>query len=114
MTGSLRPPTKAASLATHPLVRVVVVLSLLFIFLVGVNGLGDGFKSLGRNFLDAFFTATENPFIGLMVGLLATSLVQSSSVTTSLVVALVAAPENPLPIANAVPMIMGAKTSGRR
>ena len=108
MTGSLRLPTKTASLATHPFVRAVVVLSLLFMFLVGVNGLGDGFKSLGRNFLDAFFTATENPFIGLMVGLLATSLVQSSSVTTSLVVALVAAPENPLPIANAVPMIMGA------
>ena len=33
---------------------------------------------------------------------------QSSSVTTSMVVALVAAPESPLPLANAVPMIMGA------
>jgi sodium-dependent phosphate cotransporter len=43
-----------------------------------------------------------------MVGILATTLVQSSSVTTSLIVALVAAPENPLPLANAVPMIMGA------
>jgi len=109
MTGSSRPPpTTAASFATHPLARVVAVLFLLFVFLVGVNGLGDGFKSLGDNVLDAFFAATENPFIGLMVGLLATSLVQSSSVTTSLVVALVAAPDNPLPIANAVPMIMGA------
>jgi len=43
-----------------------------------------------------------------MVGILATSLVQSSSVTTSMIVALVAAPVNPLPIANAVPMVMGA------
>jgi sodium-dependent phosphate cotransporter len=108
MTGGLKPPTAAASLATHPLTRVVMVLSLLFIFLVGVNGLGDGFKSLGNNVLDAFFTATENPFIGLMIGILTTTLVQSSSVTTSLIVGLVAAPENPLPIANAVPMIMGA------
>jgi sodium-dependent phosphate cotransporter len=108
MTGGLKPPTTAASLATHPLTRVVAVLSLLFMFLVGVNGLGDGFKSLGNNVLDAFFSATENPFIGLMIGILTTTLVQSSSVTTSLIVGLVAAPENPLPIANAVPMIMGA------
>ncbi len=46
--------------------------------------------------------------MALMVGILTTTIVQSSSVTTSLVVGLVAAPENPLPIANAVPMIMGA------
>ena len=81
---------------------------LLFVFLMGVQGLGDGFKLLGRDLLDAFFTATENPFIALMVGILATTLVQSSSVTTVMVVGLVAAPENPLPVANAVPMIMGA------
>ncbi len=108
MTGSLRPPTTASSLVTHPLVRTAAVLFLLFMFLVGVNGLGDGFKSLGNNVLDAFFAATENPFMGLMIGILATTLMQSSSVTTSLIVGLVAAPENALPIANAVPMIMGA------
>jgi len=89
-------------------VRALAVVLLLFVFLLGVNGLGEGFKSLGRGLLDSFFAATENPFMGLMVGLLATTLVQSSSVTTSLIVGLVAAPENPLPIANAVPMIMGA------
>jgi sodium-dependent phosphate cotransporter len=96
------------AVTTHPLVRVLAVVGLLFIFLLGVNGLGDGFKSLGRGLLESFFTATENPFMGLMVGILATTLVQSSSVTTSLIVALVAAPINPLPIANAVPMVMGA------
>lgn len=108
MTGGLKPPTATAAIAAHPLARVVAVFSLLFVFLVGVNGLGDGFKSLGNDVLDVFFTATENPFIGLMIGILATSLMQSSSVTTSLIVGLVAAPENPLPIANAVPMVMGA------
>jgi sodium-dependent phosphate cotransporter len=92
----------------HPFLRVLAVLLLLFVFLLGVNGLGDGFKSLGNDLLDTFFTATRNPFMGLMVGLLATTLVQSSSVTTSLIVGFVAAPDNPLPIANAVPMIMGA------
>ncbi len=101
-------PQPAQSWTTHPLVRAALVLFLLYVFLVGVNGLGGGFKSLGQGLLDSFFAATENPFMGLMVGILATTLVQSSSVTTSLIVGLVAAPENPLPVANAVPMIMGA------
>jgi sodium-dependent phosphate cotransporter len=91
-----------------PVVRVASVLSLLFLFLLGIKGLGEGFELLGGELLETFFQTTENPFIGLMVGLLATTLMQSSSVTTSMVVALVAAPENPLPLANAVPMIMGA------
>jgi sodium-dependent phosphate cotransporter len=97
-----------AGIHHHPFLRVLAVLLLLFVFLLGVNGLGDGFTSLGNDLLDTFFTATRNPFMGLMVGLLATTLVQSSSVTTSLIVGFVAAPDNPLPIANAVPMIMGA------
>lgn len=90
------------------LLRFVGVLVLLYLFLVGVNGLGSGFESLGEGVLDSFFAATENPFMGLMVGILATSLVQSSSVTTSMIVGLVAAPVNPIPVATAVPMIMGA------
>ena len=88
--------------------RVVTVLLLLFVFMVGIKGMGSGFKLLGRDVLDAFFTATENPFVGLVVGILATTLVQSSSVTTSMIVGMVAAPANPLPLANAVPMVMGA------
>jgi sodium-dependent phosphate cotransporter len=92
----------------HPAVRVVLVVALLFFFLVGVNGLGSGFKLLSSDLLESFFGATENPFMGLMVGILATTLVQSSSVTTALIVGLVAAPENPLPVANAIPMVMGA------
>ena len=88
--------------------RLVTVLLLLFGFLIGVKGLGEGFKLLGGDFLELIFSTTENPFIGLVVGILATTIVQSSSVTTSMIVGLVAAPESPLPLANAVPMIMGA------
>jgi sodium-dependent phosphate cotransporter len=87
--------------------KICTILFLLLVFLLGVKGLGNGFKLLGRDLLQAFFTATENPFIALMVGILSTTLVQSSSVSTSMIVGLVAAPENPLPVANAVPMIMG-------
>ena len=91
-----------------PAVRAISVLVLLFAFLLGIKGLGEGFELIGSDVLDSFFTATENPFVGLIVGLLATTVMQSSSVTTAMVVALVAAPENALPLANAVPMIMGA------
>ena len=91
-----------------PALRVVSVFVVLYLFLLGVNGLGEGFKLLGRDVLDTFFSATSNPFVGLIVGVLATTLVQSSSATTSMIVGLVAAPENPLPLANAVPMVMGA------
>jgi sodium-dependent phosphate cotransporter len=91
-----------------PIQKAALILGLLFLFLMGVQCLGDGFKLLGRDLLAAFFATTENPFVALMVGILATTLVQSSSVTTAMIVGLVAAPENPLPVANAIPMVMGA------
>ena len=90
------------------IIKIATVLGLLYAFLLGIRGLGDGFKGLGHDLLNQFFAATENPFIGLVIGLLGTTVVQSSSVTTSMIVALVAAPDDPLPIQNAIPMIMGA------
>ena len=92
----------------RPVARVFTVLLLLFGFLVGVKALGEGFEQLGDGTLEVIFAATQNPFIGLIVGILATTVVQSSSVTTAMIVGLVAAPESPLPLANAVPMVMGA------
>ncbi|UCD25161.1 MAG: Na/Pi symporter [Gemmatimonadota bacterium] len=99
-------PTQAKT--QQPLVLAVFVVFLLFVFLLGVNGLSEGFGVAGDRLLDSFFAVTENPFIALMIGILATALVQSSSVTTSMIVSLVAVPDNPLPIANAIPMVMGA------
>ena len=107
MSSETESPADSAA-RPSPVLAGLAVLFLLLVFLTGVRGLGDGFRLLGGDLLDTFFVATANPFVALMVGLLATTLVQSSSVTTSMVVGLVAAPENPLPLANAVPMIMGA------
>lgn len=101
-------PEPQRSFNRHPAVRTLLLLGLLYLFLVAVNALGSGFEALGEDLLDGFFRATENPFVGLMVGILATTLVQSSSVTTASIVGFVAAPMNPLPVANAIPMIMGA------
>ena len=91
------------------MVRRVLFLAVLFIvFLGAIAGLGDGFQGLGSGLLDRFFEASANPLVGLIMGMLATTLVQSSSITTSLIVALVAAPDSPLPFASAIPMVMGA------
>ncbi|MGB3617202.1 MAG: Na/Pi symporter, partial [Catalinimonas sp.] len=51
-------------------------------------------------------SATANPFISLFIGLLATATLQSSSTTTSLIVAAVAA--GTIPLESAVPFVMGA------
>lgn len=88
--------------------RVAALFGLFFLFLGGVGGLSEGFEGLGSGLLDRFFEASTNPILGLLVGMLATTLLQSSSVTSSLIVALVVAPVSPLPFESAIPMIMGA------
>jgi len=86
--------------------RVLVVIALLYLFLSGVKALEAGIKSLGSGFTDSLFEGVSNPIAGLFVGILATVLVQSSSVSTSTIVGLVGAGTLTVPLA--VPMIMGA------
>ena len=87
-------------------VRGLVVVILLYLFLTGVSLLSGGFKALGKDFVDSLFQGVSNPIGGLFVGLLATVLVQSSSVSTSVIVGLVAS--SVVGIDDAVPMVMGA------
>lgn len=78
----------------------------LYMFLVSIKLLGSGFEMLGGSFSERLIATTSNPFVGLFIGILATSIVQSSSTTTSTVVGLVAS--GALTLENAVPIIMGA------
>jgi sodium-dependent phosphate cotransporter len=87
-------------------VRLLLVLFLLYLFLVGVKGLELGIKGFGEDFTDSLFQRVSNPLAGVFVGVLATVLVQSSSVTTATIVGLVGA--GSLSVELAVPMIMGA------
>ncbi len=87
-------------------VRVVLVLGLLYLFLVGVKLLEGGIKALGSDIHETLFEGVANPVAGLSVGILATVLVQSSSVSTSTIVGLVAS--GVLSVEAAVPMVMGA------
>ena len=86
--------------------RAALVVALLYLFLTGVELLSGGFKTMGAGFVDGLFEGVSNPLGGLFVGLLATVLVQSSSVSTSVIVGLVAS--GVVGADEAVPMIMGA------
>ncbi|MCH7788374.1 MAG: Na/Pi symporter [Acidobacteria bacterium] len=86
--------------------RALVVLGLLYLFLAGVSMLERGINTLGSDVQDSLFDNVSNPLVGLLVGVLATVLVQSSSVTTATIVTLVGS--GVLTVDEAVPMIMGA------
>ena len=78
----------------------------LYLFLVGVKSLETGISSFGSDFVDGVFASVANPIAGLAAGILATVLVQSSSVTTATIVGLVGS--GVLGVEAAVPMVMGA------
>lgn len=86
--------------------RVAIVIGLLYLFLAGVKGLESGINLFGSGFTDRLFDGVSHPVAALCVGVLATVLVQSSSVSTATIVGLVGA--GTIPIDTAVPMIMGA------
>lgn len=85
----------------------VTVIALVYIILVAVGAVSHGFKGFsgGAEGAARIFAFANNPFVALLLGILATALVQSSSTVTSVIVGLVA---GGLPIGMAIPMIMGA------
>ncbi len=86
--------------------RLLLVIGLLYTFLSGVKFLESGIKAFGSDVAADLFDGISNPLAGLFAGILATVLVQSSSVTTATIVGLVGS--GTLPFDTAVPMIMGA------
>ncbi len=86
--------------------RGVFVFLLLYLFLTGVALLESGIKALGGDVQETLFEGVANPLAALFVGVLATVLVQSSSVSTATIVGLVGA--GVISVDQAVPMVMGA------
>ncbi len=80
--------------------------ALVYLFFVCIELLGGSFTLFGAGVAETLLAVTNNPLLGLLIGLLATSLMQSSSTTTSLIVGMVAS--GALTIDNAIPMVMGA------
>ncbi len=90
----------------NKLLKTFYVILTVYLFLLAIKLLGHSFSLFGRGFAEAAIQMTDNPFAGLLLGIFATSLIQSSSTTTSIVVGMVAA--GTLNLTNAIPIIMGA------
>tara|TARA_Y100001970_G_scaffold136971_1_gene168563 strand:+ start:1239 stop:2342 length:1104 start_codon:yes stop_codon:yes gene_type:complete len=90
----------------NTILKIIGVFLALYLFLVGIKGLSSGIKMLGGDFANQIMTTTSNPFISLLVGILATTLFQSSSTTTSIIVGMVST--GAVTLSGAIPMIMGA------
>lgn len=82
------------------------ILAALLIFFVSIDLMISSLQHLGGSAVELIILATSNPFTGLFIGLLITAIIQSSSATTSMVVALVAS--GSMTLDGAIPVIMGA------
>jgi solute carrier family 34 (sodium-dependent phosphate cotransporter) len=104
----LKPIQSIRSTATRvSTVRITLyIVGALLLFLFAIELMTSSLQHLGKNVSETILAATANPFTGLFIGLLVTAMLQSSSTTTALVVALVAS--NSITMHSAVPIIMGA------
>jgi solute carrier family 34 (sodium-dependent phosphate cotransporter) len=82
------------------------ILLALFIFLFALDLLLSALQHLGQPAAQTIILATSNPFTALFIGLLVTAILQSSTATTSMTVALVAS--GSLTLQSAIPIVMGA------
>lgn len=87
------------------LLVVYAVLGLVF-FIFSIDLVTFSLAKLNSAVANNIFMATNNPFVGLFIGILITALIQSSSTVTAMVVAVVAS--GSISLAQAVPLIMGA------
>ncbi len=95
----------AASAGKTSWLRWANLAFMLYLLLVSVSMVGSGFKMASGEHAKTLFDFASHPVAGLMIGLVATALIQSSSTVTSIIVGLVA---GGLPVQIAIPMVMGA------
>jgi sodium-dependent phosphate cotransporter len=107
--------SKTANILESPLgaiLKTIAIIAILYLFLISIGMIGAAFKGMGKGFAEELIQSNAGPLVGLFIGILATSIIQSSSTTTSLVVGMVAAGafgDDPrMAVAAAVPYIMGA------
>lgn len=82
------------------------ILFALLIFLFALDLMLSALQHLGKSVAETIILATSNPFTALFIGLLVTAIIQSSTATTSMTVALVAS--GSLSLQSAIPIVMGA------
>lgn len=85
---------------------VLYIIGTLLLFVFALDLMVTSLQHIGKSAAETIILATSNPFTALFIGLLITAMIQSSSTTTALVVALVAS--GSITIESAIPIIMGA------
>jgi solute carrier family 34 (sodium-dependent phosphate cotransporter) len=86
--------------------KTLYILGALILFLFALDLMVSSLQHVGKDIAGTIIQATANPFTALFIGLLVTAMIQSSSTTTSLVVAMVAS--GAITLQSAIPIIMGA------
>ncbi|XP_052769741.1 sodium-dependent phosphate transport protein 2B-like isoform X2 [Mya arenaria] len=101
---------KVVRVLWHYIGKLILLLGFLYVFICSLSFLGDAFQLLGGKAAGRAFSENKilsNPVAGLMIGVLATVLLQSSSTTTSIVVSMVGG-GGLLSVHLAIPIVMGA------
>ncbi|XP_059154731.1 sodium-dependent phosphate transport protein 2A-like [Physella acuta] len=91
------------------IIKVLAVVLLLYVFICTLDLLSNAFRLLGGKTAGSVFQDSKllaNPITGLMIGVLATVILQSSSTSSSIVITMVAS--NIIDLHPAIPIIMGA------
>ena len=103
---TVKKPQKKFIKYAPQITRLIILLFAAFLFLLSIELIGNSFLQWKKNTADSIVSVTTNPFISLFIGLLLTAIIQSSSTSTSMIVALVST--QALTLSEAVPMVMGA------
>jgi len=103
MSLTIAQDNKTATSSNWP--QWLMIAALVYLLLVAVATIGSGFKAAAEDQAKELFAFASNPITAVVIGTVATALIQSSSTVTSIIVGLVA---GGLPVSIAIPMVMGA------
>ncbi|MDP9852629.1 Na/Pi symporter [Corynebacterium lowii] len=88
------------------LLRCAGVIACIFAIFLGLYLIVDGMYGMNAHYTQRIFEAATHPILGLVIGILATALLQSSTATTALTVTAVGTGVITVPVA--IPLIMGS------
>jgi solute carrier family 34 (sodium-dependent phosphate cotransporter) len=103
---SVTPIPPSSQSRKNNLKTVLYIIGTFVLFVFALDLMVSSLQHIGKSAAETIIQATSNPFTALFIGLLITAMIQSSSTTTALVVALVAS--GSITLESAIPIIMGA------
>ncbi|MGB3781151.1 MAG: Na/Pi symporter [Tunicatimonas sp.] len=86
--------------------RILIIVGAVVLFLLAIDLISYSFLHIRQQLGTTILSVADNPFIGLFIGLLLTAVIQSSSTSTTMIVALVGS--GAMSLSAAVPIVMGA------